>query len=876
MGNNLSSSVQFTGWVPSLASTWTDIVGITTDTNNTEATFMYPGTYSWTSPITGTVSVVCIGAGGSGTTYGSGGSLAYRNSISVVSGNTYTVIVGAGTAGSAGGDSCFFDYSVTGTFKITAQATGQFNISSTTTVAIPSNSFSVVVIGAGSGGFGGGGMNGGGGGGLVYANNIATIYGGTNNTYTATVGAASTQATFGASTVPVGNPSTLAQTVGNTTIITAYGGRAPTSGVTGAGGLGGGGTILTTTPTTSTAYSAGTFPGISGTSQISFGGKGGKILTSGGGYGGGGGGAGGYAGSGGNGGNSSSVSTTLPSSGQTATGAFSGGGGGAGYSSNNTGLASGAGGGGTSVANLGVLATGVGGTTSSGAGGGASGGTAGGTGVSGLNGTAGSYNSTVAQPGGAGGAYGGGGGGGGGGSTGGLGGVGAAGGIRIVFPGSKSFTTTVVSDVATTASNATAINTIYAIATVGTSANYPGAGLSPYVGQVYQSTGPGTSGGTLFATVGAVQLPDGSDMSKIVVGTIVRFSANLGNLVSNTSYWVIGIDYTGLTIQLSSSNISSTPLTLGMPTSGSLTMYYTNTKAVGGGVSSILNRGTAYNGGGTPSGTFCGGAAGYGGQGGLSNNLPAANTGGGAGGNGTSGGGGVNVYGLGPTATGVSAAGQGGSYGYTAASTGAGGLFGGGSTASFPGANGAVRIVWGVNSTFSSSASVPSKNTSLPYGLVSNTGILGGLVTDNSYMVNTGLVSTIGTVSLGNATAQPMSGLGKLSLIVAQPSIGYETLLSTTAISNSSIPITTQTDTQKIRIRRDVNGADQSLEPNIPITTKSDIEKVQNRRDITDADQSNQPNVQTTVKTDAIALNLQKRDTNLSTQDDVVNTIGWG
>ena len=59
------------------------------------------GTYYWTCPAGVTsVSVVCIGAGGTGGAYGgSGGSLAYKNNISVSPGTTYTIIVGATNSG---------------------------------------------------------------------------------------------------------------------------------------------------------------------------------------------------------------------------------------------------------------------------------------------------------------------------------------------------------------------------------------------------------------------------------------------------------------------------------------------------------------------------------------------------------------------------------------------------------------------------------------------------------------------------------------------------------------------------------------------------------------------------------------------------------
>lgn len=97
-----------------------------------EALFTVPGTYQWTCPFGVTsVSVVCVGGGGSGgipgfnanvlATGGGGGALSYRNNISVVPGTTYTVVVGAGGAGvstsfdgvfgNAGGDSWFLNQS---------------------------------------------------------------------------------------------------------------------------------------------------------------------------------------------------------------------------------------------------------------------------------------------------------------------------------------------------------------------------------------------------------------------------------------------------------------------------------------------------------------------------------------------------------------------------------------------------------------------------------------------------------------------------------------------------------------------------------------------------------------------------------------------
>ena len=81
--------------------------------------FTTAGTYSWTCPRGVTsVAVVCVGGGAGGkegdVTFvgGAGGALAYRNSISVVAGTSYTVVVGAAgvrstSASRSGGNSTF-------------------------------------------------------------------------------------------------------------------------------------------------------------------------------------------------------------------------------------------------------------------------------------------------------------------------------------------------------------------------------------------------------------------------------------------------------------------------------------------------------------------------------------------------------------------------------------------------------------------------------------------------------------------------------------------------------------------------------------------------------------------------------------------------
>ena len=89
-----------------------------------EAEYTTAGSYSWTAPAGVTsVDVVCVGGGGGGAKQigsgGGGGGLGYKNNITVVPGNSYTVVVGSGGAagtsvgnsGVAGGNSYFIDTS---------------------------------------------------------------------------------------------------------------------------------------------------------------------------------------------------------------------------------------------------------------------------------------------------------------------------------------------------------------------------------------------------------------------------------------------------------------------------------------------------------------------------------------------------------------------------------------------------------------------------------------------------------------------------------------------------------------------------------------------------------------------------------------------
>ena len=88
------------------------------------------GTYSWVAPANVTsVSVVAVG-GGSGGNFnwrsGGGGGLGYKNNYTVVPGNSYTVVVGAGSSSSAnGGDSYFVSTAVVkGGGGVRAQTSG--------------------------------------------------------------------------------------------------------------------------------------------------------------------------------------------------------------------------------------------------------------------------------------------------------------------------------------------------------------------------------------------------------------------------------------------------------------------------------------------------------------------------------------------------------------------------------------------------------------------------------------------------------------------------------------------------------------------------------------------------------------------------------
>jgi hypothetical protein len=72
-------------------------VGKGSDQGGGSTAYTSGGTYSWTCPAgVFSVSVVCVGAGGSVRSGAGGGGLGWKNNIPVVPGQSYTVVVGAG------------------------------------------------------------------------------------------------------------------------------------------------------------------------------------------------------------------------------------------------------------------------------------------------------------------------------------------------------------------------------------------------------------------------------------------------------------------------------------------------------------------------------------------------------------------------------------------------------------------------------------------------------------------------------------------------------------------------------------------------------------------------------------------------------------
>lgn len=130
-----------------------------------QAAYTTAGTFSWVAPANVTsVSIVAVGAGGGANTGAGGGGLAYKNNITVVPGNSYTVVVGAAAAtNQKGGDSSF----TAGYGTTTAVGGNSVNQSPGRAGGAQSGVFD----GGGTGGQGGNGAWGGGGGAGGYGGN---------------------------------------------------------------------------------------------------------------------------------------------------------------------------------------------------------------------------------------------------------------------------------------------------------------------------------------------------------------------------------------------------------------------------------------------------------------------------------------------------------------------------------------------------------------------------------------------------------------------------------------------------------------------------------------------------------------------------------
>ena len=131
-----------------------------------------PGTYSWVAPSGVTsVSVVAVGAGGGNAGSGQGGGgggLGYKNNITVIPGNSYTVVAGQGGTGQSGTSSYFIDTSTVAGF---GGPTGAGNGNPGGTYLGDGGGNGGGYTGGGDGGGGGaGGYSGAGGAGLSYPN----------------------------------------------------------------------------------------------------------------------------------------------------------------------------------------------------------------------------------------------------------------------------------------------------------------------------------------------------------------------------------------------------------------------------------------------------------------------------------------------------------------------------------------------------------------------------------------------------------------------------------------------------------------------------------------------------------------------------------
>jgi hypothetical protein len=814
MGDNILSGNVFTGWIADTTSK--DIVGVVNNNSN-EATFCVPGLYNWTVP-NGVTSINAVliggGANGNGTTFGgAGGELSWFNGLSV--GASIKIAVGGGgdTTGAWGESSAIFDKSVAVTNANYSVITPGVITSGSWTPSISTSfSYSAIVIGGGGGGGSIYGASGGGGGGAAYINNFYPFS--IPGAYTLTAGS-------GGGAGVAGGTSSISN--GGTVIIQATGGAGGIGGRAQTGGAGGTGTV------TAGYGTGGTYTG----------GKGGDTTSSSGGGGGGGAaGPGGNGGAGGAAGADSGGSGTGGTSATANTGAGGGGGGGAGLGTTTSYYVGGGAGGAGSILLFGGTSTSPGGsggtysTSSAGVQGGRIGTPTGSTGSAGTAGGAyTSGNTGTNGNGGNGGGLGGGGGGAGGVSSSTFpGGSGSGGGVIVIWPGvTRTFPSTNIATYTTTTywitvNSSTALNLV--------------AGMPIYFDQ---SIGP---------------------LSANTVYTVTSVPANFSN--ASTFYYFQIADSRGRTTTL--------PAATGVSTTN-VNIYYPSNIARGGGSTFLSIRttsGASGAAGGTTTAAGGGGAGGYTGAGGNSGVAGSGGSGGGGNSTGTTGGGGVNLYGTStpptPPSNG-SVGGGGGSGGYSANSIN-GALFGGGGGATGIGANGAVRIVWGSTNTFPYYAGNTAK---VSLGSISITSTLNG----SPALANLSTVNDSSNIGYGRITLNnnPTS-IGQAQFSVVGPTITIDTPLLNTNTNTKSLPISSRPSNYQNPIRTDIGSVDVSLEPNLTTAVRPSNYQTPARSDISSNNISLSPNRTTNPRSDGLNTPVIS-NTNLSTDDSILNRIGW-
>lgn len=192
-----------------------------------------PGTYSWVAP-TGVTSVSVVAVGGGGASRGAagagggGGALAYKNCITVVPGNSYTVVVGRGSNYNIGSGTCGAGpSSFTANGLTTTAGGGKSNICNNGWCGgVPSGSYT----GGGNGGNGAGGCCTGGGGAGGYSGN-----GGNGGPYGSASGAGSGGGASGGSGGGGGGVGILGQGTSGASV-TSTGGNGGSGGANGISG----------------------------------------------------------------------------------------------------------------------------------------------------------------------------------------------------------------------------------------------------------------------------------------------------------------------------------------------------------------------------------------------------------------------------------------------------------------------------------------------------------------------------------------------------------------------------------------------------------------------------------------------------------------